>query len=301
MYEQQPLNATVIYSGFNNIRFFNQVQVFVLPFLVFLLSYQKIQRVVFFILILNLLLMFIGGARGALLSLIFISIVSFYFTPQLRKNILKGFLCLLLSYLAYITLEYIVSPEYTASMRTSSSGRVRMWLEILADFSFQNIFFGHGPGIYDITFNPAKHPHNSFFEILNEWGATALITFIGVVYFTYKATTHYIKSHRNDKVTITLAYSLSCAAMYSLFSGVHVMPIPQTLLIIFWGALLGRVYRPTVTIIKINNVVKLVLFLIFMITWAFYLYSALTLYNAIDPAQGYTPAPRFWSIGQREL
>lgn len=47
--EQQPLNPYIIYSGFINIRFFNQVQVFILPFLVLLLKFKSIQRVVFIV------------------------------------------------------------------------------------------------------------------------------------------------------------------------------------------------------------------------------------------------------------
>ncbi|MGP4933650.1 O-antigen ligase family protein [Pseudoalteromonas nigrifaciens] len=301
LYEQQPLNPNIIYSGFINIRFFNQVQVFVVPFLILLLKFKKIQRIVFIILFLNLLLIFIGQARGALLSFIIFSIFALILKTTLKKQVLTGLICLLLSWFVFYILDSLNNSNLDV-LRTSSSGRIDIWLTTLQNLSLKHFFIGNGPGVFQISLGnsaPFSHPHNSLIETLNEWGLIALLSIVSVIFITFKQAIIHLKRHKKDIITESLFYSFTIGITYSLFSGVHVMPVSQTLLFIMWGLLLGRVNKNKQLTFSINKWIKLSITILFIIAWYFYLQKAIDIYNNIDPDKGYIFGPRFWSIGQR--
>jgi len=299
--EQQPLNPYIIYSGFINIRFFNQVQVFVLPFLVLLLKFKSIQRIVFIILFLNLLLIFIGQARGALLSFLAFSIFALVLKTTLKKQVLTGLICLLLSWFVFYILDSLNNSNLDV-LRTSSSGRIDIWLTTLQNLSLKHFFIGNGPGVFQISLGnsaPFSHPHNSLIEALNEWGLIALLSIVSVIFITFKQAIIHLKRHKKDIITESLFYSFTIGITYSLFSGVHVMPVSQTLLFIMWGLLLGRVNKNKQLTFSINKWIKLSITILFIVAWYFYLQKAIDIYNNIDPDKGYIFGPRFWSIGQR--
>lgn len=298
---QQALNPYIIYSGFINIRFFNQVQVFVLPFLMFLLKYKKIQRIVFIVLFLNLLLIFIGQARGALFSFLAFLSFAFILNTALKKQVFIGLACLALSCIVFYALDSINKGDVDI-LRTSSSGRIDIWLTTLSNLSLKNIIIGNGPGVYEISLGssaPFSHPHNSLIEILNEWGGVALLSILVVVFSTLKKAITHLKKHRNDIITENLFYSFTIGLAYSLFSGVHVMPVSQTLLFIMWGLLIGRLNRKKTLNVCINIYAKTFLVCVFTFAWYLYLQKAIEIYNNIDPDKGYIYGPRFWSVGQR--
>ncbi|QQM63891.1 O-antigen ligase family protein [Pseudoalteromonas sp. LC2018020214] len=299
--EQQPLNPYIIYSGFINIRFFNQVQVFILPFLVLLLKFKSIQRIVFIILFLNLLLIFIGQARGALLSFLVFSIFALALKTTLKKQVLIGLVCLALSCITFYALDSL-NKGVTEILRTSSSGRIELWFNTLSHLSLKHLFIGNGPGVFEMSLGssaPYSHPHNSLIEILNEWGLIALICILTVVFTTFRKAITHLKQHKKDIITESLFYSFAIGITYSLFSGVHVMPVSQTLLFIMWGLLLGRVDKKRGQSISINKSLKTLIAILFVFTWYLYLQKAISIYNNIDPDKGYIYGPRFWSVGQR--
>ena len=299
--EQQPLNPYIIYSGFINIRFFNQVQVFILPFLVLLLKFKSIQRVVFIILFLNLLLIFIGQARGALLSFLAFSIFALTLKTTLKKQVLIGLACFVLSSIAFYALDSL-NKGGAEILRTSTSGRIDLWLNTLSNLSLKHLFIGNGPGVFEMSLGssaPFSHPHNSLIEILNEWGLIALICILTVVFTTFRKAITHLKQHKKDIITESLFYSFAIGITYSLFSGVHVMPVSQTLLFIMWGLLLGRVDKKRGQSISINKDLKALVTILFVFAWYLYLQKAISIYNNINPNKGYIYGPRFWSVGQR--
>lgn len=299
--EQQPLNPYIIYSGFINIRFFNQVQVFILPFLVLLLKFKSIQRVVFIVLFLNLLLIFIGQARGALLSFLAFSIFALALKTTLKKQVLIGLVCLTLSCITFYVLDSL-NRGGAEILRTSSSGRIDLWFNTLSNLSLKHLFIGNGPGVFEMSLGssaPFSHPHNSLIEILNEWGLIALICILTVVFTTFRKAITHLKQHKKDIITESLFYSFAIGITYSLFSGVHVMPVSQTLLFIMWGLLLGRVDKKRDQSLTINKYLKALITILFVFTWYLYLQKAISIYNNIDPDKGYIYGPRFWSVGQR--
>ncbi|TMO76855.1 O-antigen ligase domain-containing protein [Pseudoalteromonas sp. S3776] len=299
--EQQPLNPYIIYSGFINIRFFNQVQVFILPLLILLLKFRKIQRIVFMVLFLNLLLVFIGQARGALLSFLTFSVLALILKTSLKKQILKGLVCLVVSYVSFYVLDSL-NQGGAEILRTSSSGRIDLWQNTLSNLTWKNLLIGNGPGVFEMSLGtsaPFSHPHNSLIEIFNEWGGIALTCIIVLVFTTLKKAFRHLRKHKNDIATEAIFYSFTIGLTYSLFSGVHVMPVSQTLLFIMWGLLIGRLYKNKNQPLSINVYVKLFLGCVFILGWAFYLQKAIEIYNNIDPDKGYIYGPRFWSVGQR--
>ncbi|TVU75153.1 MULTISPECIES: O-antigen ligase family protein [Pseudoalteromonas] len=299
--EQQPLNPYIIYSGFINIRFFNQVQVFILPFLVLLLKFTSIQRLVFIILFLNLLLIFIGQARGALLSFLVFSIFALALKTTLKKQVLIGLVCLALSCITFYALDSL-NKGGTEILRTSSSGRIELWFNTFSNLSLKHLFIGNGPGVFEMSLGssaPFSHPHNSLIEILNEWGLIALICILTAVFTTFKKAITHLKKHKKDIITESLFYSFAIGITYSLFSGVHVMPVSQTLLFIMWGLLLGRINKKSIQSISINKYLKALIAILFIFAWYLYLQKAISIYNNIDPDKGYIYGPRFWSVGQR--
>ncbi|NMP03006.1 O-antigen ligase family protein [Pseudoalteromonas arctica] len=301
LFEQQPLNPYIIYSGFINIRFFNQVQVFILPFLVLLLKFKSIQRVVFTILFLNLLLIFIGQARGALLSFLAFSIFALALKTTLKKQVLIGLACFVLSCITFYALDSL-NKGGAEILRTSTSGRIDLWFNTISSLSLKHLFIGNGPGVFEMSLGssaPFSHPHNSLIEILNEWGLIALICILAVVCTTFKKAITHLKYHKKDIITESLFYSFAIGITYSLFSGVHVMPVSQTLLFIMWGLLLGRINKKNNQSLTINKYLKALIAILFIFTWYLYLQKAISIYNNIDPDKGYIYGPRFWSVGQR--
>ncbi len=301
LFEQQPLNPYIIYSGFINIRFFNQVQVFILPFLVLLLRFKSIQRIVFIVLFLNLLLIFIGQARGALLSFLVFSIFALALKTTLKKQVLIGLACFVLSCITFYALDSL-NKGGAEILRTSSSGRIYLWFNTLSNLSLKHLFIGNGPGVFEMSLGssaPFSHPHNSIIEILNEWGLIALMCILTVVFTTLQKAITHLKKNKKDIITESLFYSFAIGITYSLFSGVHVMPVSQTLLFIMWGLLLGRINKKSNQNLTINKYLKALIAILFIFAWYLYLQKAISIYNNIDPDKGYIYGPRFWSVGQR--
>lgn len=301
LYETKPLNPFVIYSGFINIRFFNQVQVFILPLLIFLLKYKKITRVVAFILIINLLLIFIGQARGAFLAFICTLIVGYFLTSTLNRQFKISFLCLVISGALFIGLSQLGGATHS-EVRATTSGRIDIWLNTLSNLDYSHILLGNGPGIYEHSINnraPFSHPHNSLVEVLNEWGLVATLCLITLVSATLKSAYTHLSKYKKDVITECLAYSFFIGVAYSLLSGVHVMPVSQTLLFIIWGFLIARINKRKNIYVTANLTTKTIIGSILLVAWLGYISIAIEVYSNIDPDKGYTHGPRFWSVGKR--
>lgn len=299
--DQVKLNPFVIYQNFINIRFFNQVQVFIIPLLIYLLKYKDVKRVVCFFLTLNFLLMFTGHARGALLTFSIILLLSQLFDKHQRKEYQIALVCLLIGFLSYYTCNVLLSSGET-SLNTSSSGRLLIWQETISEFTWQQLFIGNGPGVFQTSLEgraPMSHPHSSVIEIINEWGFLAFIFLSLAIYLTIKNAITYLVVNNEDSSSKALLYSFISGLIYSLLSGVHVMPVSQTLLFIIWGLLLARTSNKALALVKFKRW-KLVFFaIIIAAVWYFYGWVALETYQKMNPDTGYIIGPRFWSIAHR--
>jgi len=299
--DQVKLNPIVIYQNFINIRFFNQVQVFIIPLLIFLLKYKDIKRVICFFLTLNFLLIFIGHARGALLTFAIVFLLAQFFDKHERKKYQTAFFCLLIGLLTYYTCNVLFS-SVELSLKTSSSGRLLIWQQTISEFTWKQFFIGNGPGVFQTSLEgkaPMSHPHSSVIEIINEWGFLAFIFLSLAIYLTIKNAVTYLVVNNEDSSSKALLYSFISGLIYSLLSGVHVMPVSQTLLFIIWGLLLARTSNKALAFDKFKRW-KLVFFaIIIAAVWYFYGWVALETYQKMNPDTGYIIGPRFWSIAHR--
>lgn len=299
--DQVQLNPFVIYQNFINIRFFNQVQVFIIPLLIFLLKYKNVKRIVCFFLTLNFLLIFIGHARGALLTFAIVFLLAQLFDKHERKKYQTALFCLLIGLLTYYSCNILFSSG-EVSLKTGSSGRLFIWQNAISELTWKQLFIGNGPGVFQTSLEgraPMSHPHSSVIEIINEWGFLAFIFLSLAIYLTIKNAVNYLVVNNEDSSSKALLYSFISGLIYSLLSGVHVMPVSQTLLFIIWGLLLARTSNKALAFVKFKRW-KLVFFaIIIAAVWYFYGWVALETYQKMNPDTGYIIGPRFWSIAHR--
>lgn len=233
-------NADGILYGFNNIRFFNQFQIVCIPIVIYFLNNKNLSRVAAILLTLNILLFFISGARGATLALFIGLIISFYYQLLSKQILFKIFGCsIAAALLFYMYISYhsdIITLAYT--FRTSSSGRVAIWSDLISKLTFVNIFIGHGPGAYVSNEFRLSHPHNSVLQIVYNWGLIiTLLVFSALLLLIKRSILQCIinKNQHNNTCVLVVISLLT----YSLVSGIIVMPMSQTFIFIFIGLLIS--------------------------------------------------------------
>ena len=302
LFHNAPLDANIIYSNFINIRFFNQVQIFILPILIFLIHIKKIRIIATFFLILNILLLFIGHARGAVLTSLFVMSIIYIICKPFKKTIFYTLIIYLLTYLIFLFLSSLTATNIE-ELNLNSSQRFEMWFDILKNLTYKNIFIGHGPGVYTSElhiYTPQySHPHNSFLQTLYEWGGLALLIISFLIFTTIIKFIKHINKHQNDSLTLTLFYSWFSGIFYSLVSGVIVMPVPQTLLFITWGVLLSRLNKKPFLVASCKPISFIFIFITFIMLIFLYANCSYFFYKIIDINEGLTHNPGFWSIGKR--
>lgn len=236
------VKADDIIYGFNNIRFFNQFQALSFPVLIYYLNNNKLSRIAFIILLLNITFLFITGARGAIISCMITTLLGINLKIINRDNfkiILKATLSALILFFLYsLFIESNQTIGYT--FRTSSSSRIEIWLNLLRNLSVKEIFLGNGIGSY-INYNfGVRHPHNSILQLVYELGAIPAFTIVG---FVLRVIYKNIKKNKDGEISPeheTCLLALLSMLTLSFFSGVIVMPIPQTFMLIFLGVLISN-------------------------------------------------------------
>jgi len=187
---------------------------------------------------------------GALLSLV-ITTTFFFALQNTRRFAIQLTTLFALSCLFYLSL-YIL-PDWLSAKPLQNLGisvhdfndkpRITLWGKAL-QMGLEAPFFGKGPMHYALTPNPyAAHPHNSILQIWSEWGLLALLSLGGILAFSLKKAfgkIHKYNSKRSNILLLTsFAFSISCAAIYSLVSGVIVTPLSQLSLACIGGLTLG--------------------------------------------------------------
>jgi O-antigen ligase len=116
--------------------------------------------------------------------------------------------------------------------------------------SLKRPILGHGPMSFaDINTGYFRgHPHNSVLQLLYEFGYPVTITILGGVFYgikkwvdqtkkLFQAGENYIKCNAVTRISLTVA--LLGGLVYSLFSGVIVMPLSQLWLAMVAGTMFG--------------------------------------------------------------
>lgn len=312
-------------AGFMNVRFFNQLQVMLLPLLCLsfyiepLKKYKRAAMLVFGVLWLILLQ---SEARGAVLALVVAAIVVYRFiSAELRK----GFIRPIMKAVAFGTLLWlvliIIIPLFIFDsqiwqLRTNSSGRIDMWIYILQAIP-ERIGLGYGPMSFawaDARPLPNAHPHNALMQFLYEFGVVAFILATSWSLITLwaklkrltllggklggKPSEHLVKNPQSsldtgshigiekDTTDIVLAFALCAIWIYAMFDGVMVMPLSQALLMALL-VLNCRHYQPRVITLPL----KVALVAILIIS------GALLISSLGDTALNPQLYPRLWLTG----
>ena len=288
--QAQPYPDAILY-GFYNIRFFNQFQILCIPFVIYFLQYKELSRAAFILLILNIFLLLLSGARGAILASLVMFMFGSYYQLINRQQILKILRCSFISLILFsIYFLYHQDPEsINYVIRTSSSLRLEIWSDLLSNLTLSNIFIGNGPGVYFSQEYGNSHPHNSVLQILYNWGGI-ITTFVIILFFKlFQLCIRYTNANNIPEFNICFL-SLLGLLTYSLVSGVIVMPIPQTFIFILIGILLS--YLPLN--LKVSNKSEKNI-IIYSLLSLFYIFFVILSYNCLDS----TPyGPNFWSNGQ---
>ncbi|KZZ40583.1 hypothetical protein A3758_07570 [Oleiphilus sp. HI0118] len=308
------LDASLIYYGFENIRFFNQVQVLVLPLLLFYTLNARFGRIASLFLFFNLFLMLLGGGLGITLSWLAVLVLGMLLKGSSRIYV-KGLLLTALAYSVFYCLSFYIASLQEGDMAVmdlSSGGRVELWSNSLSQFGVINLFLGVGPSIFSASAGGSQifsHPHNALIELLVEWGGwvAAIVCFLifrTIMSFVYQA--------RKDLLDISvLAIGLAWLAglLYSFVSGVLVMPVPQTLFFLLFGLLLKYLFfqrneledKLALSSGAIEANFFRVLGLVICGVVIVYLVLTMTSLERLDRFEPAFQGPRFWLNGLRYL
>ncbi|MEZ9369577.1 O-antigen ligase family protein [Shewanella sp. 10N.286.51.B2] len=239
--DAQSFDIHGLISGYVNVRFFNQLQVMVIPLLFlpyFCQNLAKYKHFSFIVLSLHWLVLLQTQARGGMLSLILASsLIAFFLSQHTRQQfisiVLKTIMAGVVLWLVFIiAIPHWLMESANFQIRTTSSGRVDLWLYILTRIP-ENLWLGFGP--MSFTWAEAKplphaHPHNLIMQILYEYGGISCVAFT-----TWCANRLYSRLDSIQQQTIPeitpIVFAVSSGLIYSLFSGVAVMPFSQITLV----------------------------------------------------------------------
>lgn len=233
-------NLHSLVSGFMNVRFFNQLQVILIPLLCLSFYMEELKRfrclamLAFSFLWLILLQ---SEARGAVLAIMVSAFLVYYFLPILeRKHFIRPLLTAIamgtgLWLVLIVILPLLIFDDDIWQLRIDSSGRIAMWLYILQEIP-QRIFMGYGP----MSFAWAEgkpllnaHPHNALLQFLYEYGIGVFV--VVTVWSVLKLTTLFGRLKQTQgSPDVVIIFALCSVWCYSLFDGMIVMPLSQALL-----------------------------------------------------------------------
>ncbi len=324
--ENIPLRWPEPFSGFSNIRFFNQYQIWSIPLISLpILLYPSLDKRLLnglkIIAIGWAILLFASGSRGAVSSVIISLALSFIIFRSYAKPLLKLNSILLLAGLSgylilFKFLPWALNNEVTLGWKpisqfASSNARIELWqfaLQYIAD----NPWLGIGPMHYAYYPGPGlAHPHNSILQWTCETGIPSILL---LIFLIFSGLTAWVKKfHRlqeKNKLTapahlwIALFCSMISGLIYSLVSGVIVMPLSQIMMALIAGWMLGIYFQDQKNphISKIQGLSFKLLAGITLITLVYTvlpsLVPRLSSSYADLPYQSYTVhTPRFWQIG----
>jgi hypothetical protein len=238
-YSGDPLILT---DKFDNIRFFNQLQIFSLICSLAAIRLSFFKKLAYYNIFSQLLFLFLTGGRGATLSwLVMISVI--YISRETRSLAIFAIKLTIIAFLSYLLVNYMLTLNSGGAylIRFSSSYRYEMWLEALSQLSWQNIFYGYGGGNYYLhtTLTGMMHPHNLVLQLLSEWGLIFTIGFFGLVFIAIKNNLPLLFSKEPNYYAFILVGFIG-ALVNAQFDGTFHNPVGQLLSFTFLGLLLNN-------------------------------------------------------------
>jgi putative inorganic carbon (hco3(-)) transporter len=251
-----PLSWPKPFSGFTNIRSFNQYQLWslgliYLPLLNFELK-QNLKRGLLVALSFWWILLFYSASRGVLLAWLFAILITWFVYQKSAWSFLRlQFIGIATGFLGYHILFNIIPATAKSSLVTGSilrqttSDRTDLWGNALT-LIHDHPLLGVGPMHYPWYNTSLSHPHNSVLQLAAEWGLPATLIILAIAGYTgycwlmkFNANKLKDESKSNCNLVIILFFTIAANAAYSLVDGVIVMPISQVLMATIIGLMIA--------------------------------------------------------------
>jgi len=239
-------NIGIVFPNFSNRRFYNQLQSIMIPILVVgaVVSKGRVKYAFITVATLQLSLVMYSLGRGVMVSMVVAFAVLAYKNRTGQFIAKQGVKIIAIAAVAYFIIfvygTYYVTGEWGFSYadrlaQQSTSGRLDMWLrsaKIIAD----NWLAGIGAQQFMLVDGQFGHPHNSVIDFTLSYGVLGGLAFVTfALYWFYRV----IVANEQDAGKLALHVSVLSALIYSLFSGVTVMPLSQLLLAMMLGLSIG--------------------------------------------------------------
>jgi len=306
------LDADLLFSGFSNPRFFGQFQVMLMPVLVLLVERCRHQRRTSIAILLGLALTsqwciaFTLGGRGLWLGLLASHIALLLINRQLWRIVALQAGAALLGLLLFLLLFKLIplwlglDPILRDSLRTSLSGRERIW-QWAWEMALDNPWLGVGPMHYSATYNPiAAHPHQVVLQWLAEWGFAATFIALAIGAWGLLHGARCLRQVSANELDAGLWVAIVGALVLAQVDGVFVMPYTETWLALLIGLALARWSKPA-TPSRIQRIACAIIAIPVLWVLGKVLISEVpTLPQTVDAymTQHHTGwTPRFWSQG----
>ena len=320
----QNLIETVVYSGFTNVRFFNQYITWILPFLSLPLLYVNKKWIKCLVFILLTYWWFLGlgtSSRAFVVEWVLVAVVTIFFFRKhafkfLAYNIAAAILGAVLMYLLLIpeASQSVASATVIDRSFVQDSTRLKVWLGVF-DVFLKHPFFGVGPGLFPIygikmtdtyTIMTAA-PHNFPLRMFAETGlvGTVLLAVPLLVggYTLLRKTYASLKSGVANQLDLVVIASLISASFHALVSGVMTMPLSQYVFV-FVIAIALKQFSSSIAIAKISYAARWLLIgsallagLVFCVISIYSLPALSEIEKDYAKNCNYVPSPYYWGIG----
>jgi hypothetical protein len=148
-----------------------------------------------------------------------------------------------------ILFDFIPDPEHTKSILRGGSSRLTLWPKVFLE-SLNKPIIGHGPMAFASRQTDffRGHPHNSILQLFYEFGYPVTLLILTGLFYGLRGWVKQTKSklketnkNTNEEKIIRISFSVALLGglIYSLFSGVVVMPFSQLWLVIIIGSMVG--------------------------------------------------------------
>jgi len=265
-----PLYFPDLFTGFENIRFFTQYQVW----LFFIINYPLFIVNKKYLLLIRLLkvtsigwaiLLFYSGSRGSVISILSGLCFSFIFFKSHALSFIKLNIKFLIYGMMGALFFFKLLPWYFGieeisgwrSINELLSDTPRLYLlKLSLNYIITHPWLGIGPMHFAYFPNPISsyypnpfyaHPHNSVLQYAAETGlpsALILLTITAYGIFLWIKKFKHLDESSEDRILWVVLFGTICSAfVYSLVDGVVVMPVSQVLMVIVIGWMFGLYFQ----------------------------------------------------------
>jgi len=269
-------------TGFNNIRFFNQYQLWTLGLITLPLltldfnntrahwRHLDLQRGLRWALHLGLVawwvLLFHSASRGVLLSWG----IGILITAFIYRKLAWPFIRLQLAHITIGFLSYQILFELVPLLRgfavvtgtvvrDTTRDRIELWSQSL-HFIQDHPVFGIGPMQFAWYSPISAHPHNSVLQLMTELGLPAALLLLTITCYglrcwlkKFNIASLQSKTNQDRSLAIVLLFTVVTNAAYSLVDGVIVMPISQVMMFTLIGLMIGYYIDGKATEINVSK------------------------------------------------